>query len=349
MFNVFRHGDRTPIKAEIYPKLPHNPIYDTLGYGQLTQKGKIKEFQLGVMLRQRYSTFLGKSYKYGSVYAYSSDTDRTKMSLQLVLAGIYPPTLNDVGYIQLFPISKHNVPILIDNLLFPTRCPVYEEQYRKVRNSIIVQKKIRRNKKFFDYVEEHTGVNMTVNPIFSTFILHHFLKSQESMDIKLPNWATEEVRKRMIPIVELEYEIQSYNMLMKRINGGHLVKEFIKNMDAERNQTSRKIYVYSGHEVNIAAFVRAHNLIEPKIPNFGSAIIVEKLRDSKGKHFVQLLVWNDKKLVPYTIPGCSKICPYEKYVKSMQDVIPSDEESNCLWDNVSTDKIRYYYTVKMDS
>ena len=76
------------------------------------------------MLRQRYSTFLGGSYKYGSVYAYSSDIDRTKMSLQLVLAGIYPPTLNDGGYIQLFPIPTHNVPILVDNLLFPTHCPV---------------------------------------------------------------------------------------------------------------------------------------------------------------------------------------------------------------------------------
>lgn len=108
------------------------------------------------------------------------------------------------------------------------------------------------------------------------------------MNITLPNWATKEVQKKMIPIVELEYEIQSYNMLMKRINGGHLVKEFIKNMDAKRNQTSPKIYVYSGHEVNIAAFVRAHNLIEPKIPKFGSAIIVEKLRGSTGEYFVQV-------------------------------------------------------------
>lgn len=39
---IFRHGDRTPSKAEIYPKLPHNPIYDTLGYGQLTQVSTMK-------------------------------------------------------------------------------------------------------------------------------------------------------------------------------------------------------------------------------------------------------------------------------------------------------------------
>ena len=108
------------------------------------------------------------------------------------------------------------------------------------------------------------------------------------MNITLPEWATEEIQIKMKPIVELEYQVRSYNNLMKRLNGGHLVKEFIKNMNAKRNQTSPKVYVYSGHEVNIAAFARAHDFIEPKIPNFGSAIIVEKLRDSTGKHFVQV-------------------------------------------------------------
>ncbi|CAD1479973.1 unnamed protein product, partial [Heterotrigona itama] len=340
---IFRHGDRTPSKAEIYPKLPHNPIYDTLGYGQLTEKGKIRELLLGAMLRKRYSTFLGGSYKYGSVYAYSSDFDRTKMSLQLLLAGIYPPTLSNVGHIELSPIATQYLPILIDNLLFPTRCPVYEEEYRKMKNSLLVQTNIIKNKQLFDYLDYYTGINMTVDPIFSTYVLHHFLKSQESMNIAFPEWATNEVQKQMIPIVELEYEILSYNVLMKRINGGHLVKEFIKNMNAKANPSPR-IYVYSGHEVNIAAFAKAHNFIEPRIPSFGSAIIVEKLRDSIGKHFVQILVWNGEKLEPYTIPWCGKICPYDTYVKLMRNVIPSDEESNCLWNNVSTDKIRYYYT-----
>lgn len=35
-FQIFRHGDRTPSKLEIYPKAPSNSIYESLGYGQLT-------------------------------------------------------------------------------------------------------------------------------------------------------------------------------------------------------------------------------------------------------------------------------------------------------------------------
>lgn len=45
------------------------------------------------MLRERYNTFLGE-YRDEDVYAYSLDADLTKISLQLVLAGLYPPTLS---------------------------------------------------------------------------------------------------------------------------------------------------------------------------------------------------------------------------------------------------------------
>lgn len=38
---LFRHGDRTPSKKETYPKLPTNHIYETLGYGQLTEVNRL--------------------------------------------------------------------------------------------------------------------------------------------------------------------------------------------------------------------------------------------------------------------------------------------------------------------
>ena len=55
------------------------------------QEGMKREFILGQRLRKEFNDFLGE-YKPEEVYAYSTDFDRTKMSLQLVLAGLYPPT-----------------------------------------------------------------------------------------------------------------------------------------------------------------------------------------------------------------------------------------------------------------
>lgn len=49
-------------------------------------------FRLGQILREHYNYLLGDIYYPGLVYARSSDTDRTKSSLQLVLAGLFPPS-----------------------------------------------------------------------------------------------------------------------------------------------------------------------------------------------------------------------------------------------------------------
>lgn len=50
-----------------------------------------REYKIGQVLRQRYNDFFG-DYKEGEVFAYSTDSSRTKQSVQLVLAGLYPPS-----------------------------------------------------------------------------------------------------------------------------------------------------------------------------------------------------------------------------------------------------------------
>ncbi|XP_017763037.1 PREDICTED: venom acid phosphatase Acph-1-like [Eufriesea mexicana] len=347
---VFRHGDRTPTKEELYPKAEHNPIYDTLGYGQLTEAGKIREFRLGMMLRQRYSTFLGGSHHYGDVFARSTDTDRTKMSLQLVLGGIYPPGLNELGQLQLSPISIQFTPFIVDSLLFPVYCPTYQTEWKKTRDSFAVHVIKKKYKDLLDYLAEHTGLDMTTSPTFATYQLYHYITSQGSINVTLPEWATKDVQSKIEKITALEYMLQSHTKLMKRLNGGFLVKEFIKNMNFKGNTTQPKIYIYSGHEINIAAFAKAHDFIEPILPAYGSAIIVEKLRSSNGKIYIQMLLWTGvtEKLITYVIPNCGIICSYDKYIRLMQDVIPSDEESNCLWNNTSKEHLHMYYNEKLN-
>ena len=50
----------------------------------------MKQYRLGEALRQRYKTFLGP-YSLETVDARSTDYARTKVSLQLVLASLFPP------------------------------------------------------------------------------------------------------------------------------------------------------------------------------------------------------------------------------------------------------------------
>lgn len=57
----------------------------------LLKAGKQREYALGQLLRERYDAFLGKIYLPKDVMAMSTNVVRTKMSLLLVLAGLYPP------------------------------------------------------------------------------------------------------------------------------------------------------------------------------------------------------------------------------------------------------------------
>lgn len=55
------------------------------------QEGKRRCYNLGIALRTRYNTFINQSYHYTLVEGLSSDYERTKESLQLLLAGLFPP------------------------------------------------------------------------------------------------------------------------------------------------------------------------------------------------------------------------------------------------------------------
>ena len=65
------------------------------------------------MLRTLYNDFLG-NYRMGDVYAYSTDSDRTRMSLQMALLSLYPSSTQTYG--DYIPIQTYYNPMGIEFL-----------------------------------------------------------------------------------------------------------------------------------------------------------------------------------------------------------------------------------------
>ncbi|XP_078050009.1 venom acid phosphatase Acph-1 isoform X2 [Augochlora pura] len=349
---LFRHGDRTPREKELWPKDFDNlSIYEPMGLGQLTNVGKLREYKIGKMLRNRYDKFLGDLYHPIDVYAYSTDFDRTKMSLQLVLAALYPPSSKQAWNDKLswMPIPAHYMPERLDYLLRPEFSPIFSEGLKNARNLEEVRKKASQYKDFLNFLSEKTGI--TEMSVTEGYEVYNKLATQESMNLPMPEWHTEEVNKTLQSIVVLEYDIRSQTAEMKRMNGGTLIKRFIENAQLnEKRERPRKIYLYSGHESNIAGFVRAHNFTEPAIPNFGTAIIFEKLSDEAGKQFVRLLLWTGvtEELIPYKFNDNDEVLPFDKYKELVNDVLPPEEEMYSAWYHFSKDEMHKLYEEKIN-
>ncbi|KAL6447442.1 hypothetical protein ACFW04_001558 [Cataglyphis niger] len=171
--------------------------------------------------------------------------------------------------------------------------------------------------------------------------------TNKTMNLTLPEWCTDEVYRKMQDLMVLEYEIRSYTTQLKRLNGGMLIKKFIDNMNAK--SIPRKMYVYSGHEVNLAAFARAHNISEPKIPGYGSMFIFEKMRDEESNFYIRIILWtgSTEKLLTIKLAGCDEICPLKTYLELVREIIPSDVEVTCLWNNITREEALALFAEKL--
>ena len=82
VLELFRHGARAPNKNKI------DSTWKSVGYGELTSVGIRQQYVLGLILKERYSKLL-LPYNPSQIYAYSSDANRTLMSLATQLSAIY--------------------------------------------------------------------------------------------------------------------------------------------------------------------------------------------------------------------------------------------------------------------
>ena len=159
---LFRHGDRTPISH--YPTDPWSARSEwPVGPGQLTSEGKRQHFHLGQWLRRLYGggRLLGEVYSEEEVEVRSTDVDRTLMSAQANLAGLFPPS----GYMKFEPelswqpVPVHTIPVQSDFLLSSTHsaCPRLTDLREEVTASDWLREQYEENRELLQYLSDHSG------------------------------------------------------------------------------------------------------------------------------------------------------------------------------------------------
>lgn len=114
---------------------------------------------LGRWLRKRYNHLLPQEYSLYDIYVQSTDVDRTLMSAEANLAGLYPPRGDQVwDELKWMPIPIHTIPQKLDNILGMQKfCPRYNRELKKAENSEKMKRINENNKDLYAYLTLHSG------------------------------------------------------------------------------------------------------------------------------------------------------------------------------------------------
>ncbi|XP_063978501.1 venom acid phosphatase Acph-1-like isoform X1 [Diachasmimorpha longicaudata] len=332
---IFRHGDRAPLAddGESFPTSPYlNSQFLPYGPSQLTNEGRKREYELGIHIRQQYDKFLGPLYHPANIIAHSSDTDRTKMSLQLVMAGLFPPAPEQ----QWNPLLDWQ-PVIVNYLPYPnpllsyTNCPEYREEVEIVEQSPDVQEMISQHNELVKNLTQWTGRPIAKAKDFED--LYGYLSALAAMGLKLPDWTHDIFPDgEMLDLATLSFRVYSYTHRLKMLNGGRVLKNFTESMQAvvEGTESQVKMFLLSGHDLNIAALLIALGVYTRHQPAFSSAVFFE-LSENAGEYYVSIFYYLGipPERLRLEIPGCEDLCPFTQFLEMYRDIFPTEEDVKC--------------------
>ncbi|XP_033325176.2 venom acid phosphatase Acph-1 [Megalopta genalis] len=330
---VFRHSNRMPTNgSKVYPKDPYvHMTYEPEGFGGLTNVGKMSSFELGQYLRERYDKFLGPIYTKETIWFRADEIDRVVMTGELVAAGLYPPSKEQMWNPRLNwqPVPVWAPPMSTDYLYNGLHCTNFWKLRADVESTDpVVAKFEAEHRNIYGYLSEHTGGNITQQ---ETFNLRQLLYAQRDIGLELPKWT-----RKVFPHGELD-ELAVFDILIqnrtpqqKQLMGGVWIREWLRHVDDHLNRNDkRKAFMYACHELNIAAILVALDNFDHKVPSYSSTIMFELHEDDK-QHFVQIFYRNNGRTEQLKIPGCgTHLCPLETFREFVAPIIPKNVTELC--------------------
>uniref|UniRef100_A0A182NA80 acid phosphatase n=1 Tax=Anopheles dirus TaxID=7168 RepID=A0A182NA80_9DIPT len=331
---LFRHGDRTPIDP--YPNDPwKDPSHWTTGWGQLVNAGKMRHLMLGKWLRDRYSSLLKDTYSSDEIYVRSTDVDRTLMSAESNLAGLYPPKGADVwdSAITWQPIPVHTVSEELDSVLAAKkRCPAYDHVLKVYRQSEPYHSYNASLESLYRYVSEQTG--RRYDSLSGVQNLYSCLLIEELNNFTLPDWTKTVYPEPLSTISAMTFAVKTNTTQLARLKMGPLVKEMLQRFRSKAKGTlkpNRSVWLYSAHDVTVASLLNALRVFELHNPPFASCIMLELRQPTDGGPAYVEIFYKNTTGEPFqlAVPDCGVRCTLDRMLEIYDSIMPHDWEAEC--------------------
>lgn len=348
---MFRHGDRSAIG--MIPSDIYNVSSWPMGPGELTPIGMENHLLNGKFFRARYTdpkqkTFLDldENYKYGEVYARSTDRDRTLMSAESMLAGLFPPKENKLNSpLDVWqPIPVHTVPRSSEPMLdgtpgsdnceywatnFPETIKQNEEFISFMENQTHLTEKIL-NTTGIEYQSDQWELFRSIANVYDTL----FCEKSHNMTYK-DEFVKTGLFDLVTPYADMDWK--TFGMMTnkeKALSGGVLLNELKTRVkDAANGSSDVKLVLFSGHDTTLAAILTALGVYDSIQTPYATVLMVELWEKEGGEHEVTFLRHHkDQDLITYTLPGCTDTgCTLDQFyaVNSELDLTVEDYRDQC--------------------
>eukprot|EP00013_Stygamoeba_regulata_P025199 CAMPEP_0177648382 /NCGR_PEP_ID=MMETSP0447-20121125/10797_1 /TAXON_ID=0 /ORGANISM="Stygamoeba regulata, Strain BSH-02190019" /LENGTH=545 /DNA_ID=CAMNT_0019151017 /DNA_START=99 /DNA_END=1736 /DNA_ORIENTATION=- len=281
VFVLTRHGDRTPVRV-----FPNVTSQWPQGWGQLTGLGMQEMYHLGQKIRSRYvdqCPVLSPTYSSREVHAQSTSKDRTLMSAQAFLLGLFPPgTGPDLpphhegdplpGDLQTVPI--HSAARYNDSLLYSYKnCPRLSQLVKEARQSEEWQAMKLKHQPLLDKLSHIYGQKISLKDVTAINTLRRAEQRHGQPSLE---GLTDEELETIREITEWILKTKFSGEESAKLAGGNLVAEIHRRVRSFILEEQEKQFVYfSGHDGTVLAFFSALGARYEQSPMYASHVAVE--------------------------------------------------------------------------
>ncbi|KFM73797.1 Prostatic acid phosphatase, partial [Stegodyphus mimosarum] len=329
---ISRHGSTSP--KFLYPTNPNPKELWKEGLDDLTMLGKFQPYALGSFLRARYEKFITSDPI--EVEVFSSAKRATVKSAQSLVTALYAPN----PYWEVVKnFSWQPIYIKYENedegkYFSKPFCLAADTEYEQLlaRDSDVILQTYQTLIQFWQ-----TNSGLELKNIEDVEKLFDILKTEAIYNLTIPEWAKNSWND-MRYLHDLSYAWKFKTRHMQRLRGGPLVDLTLKTMKkkAAGDLENKKVYVYSTHDFNIAAFLSTMGMWNYLRPEPSATILIE-LYEHENNYFVRYLYLNStmperepQYLNLLYVPGCIEFCPLSYVINLMSNMIPKDWDGECL-------------------
>jgi acid phosphatase len=290
--DLIRHGDRTPLM-----EIPTVSYTWQEGLEQLTPTGISQEFALGTTLKDRYisqSHLLPDHYTPGTLYVRSTGLDRTIMSANSALTGLY----FEAGPLSVMGrpvIPAHNCSRAQEDLLFPDNNLTFN--FDNLFQKVIVplpqwQAKEQLLKPNFAAWSQATGV--PINHLYDLKNLGDTLFIYKSNGAPMPSLLNSSDVATIIEAGLWATCTVFQNKIIGQVAAANLLQEMTSSFQTAVQQPNQPLHyrLYCAHDSTLLVLLTALGATNPltTIPSYASDLNLELFDNGNGHYTVQVML-----------------------------------------------------------